>query len=76
MHCVREKNEPYWKVPESRCIMYSVLNNYAVKVEDIINLFSISWDYNKGYAYDVDIQQRIELKNPFGASYVILRNNF
>ena len=57
---VLEKNEPYWKVPESRCIVYSVLNNHDVKVEDIITLFSISWNYNKGYAYDVDLQQRVD----------------
>ena len=57
---VLETNEPYWKVPESRCIVYSVLNNQNVKVADIITLFSISWDYYKGYAYDVDIQQRVD----------------
>lgn len=57
---VLEKNEPYWKLPESRCIVYSILNNQNVTIADIITLFSISWDYNKGYAYDVDIQQRVD----------------
>jgi hypothetical protein len=57
---ILETSEIYWKEPESRCVVYSVLNNQMVKVSDIITFFSISWDYNKGYAYDVDIQQRVD----------------
>lgn len=59
-HIILETNEPYWKEPESSCIVYSVLNNQMVKVSDIIALFPIAWDYKEGCAYNLSIQQQVD----------------
>jgi hypothetical protein len=56
---ILETNEPYWKEPESSCIVYSILNNQMVKLSDIITFFPISWDYKEGSAYNLSIQQEV-----------------
>jgi len=56
---ILETNELYWKEPESRCVVYSVLNNQMVKVSDLITFFPISWDYKEGCAYNLSIQQQV-----------------
>ena len=40
---VLETNESYWKEPSSNNIIYSVLNNKAIKIADFICLFPLSW---------------------------------
>lgn len=60
---VLESNTPYWKDPNSNSIIYSILNNHHVKVANVITLFPISWDYSEGYAYNLDIQQRVNTEN-------------
>ena len=57
---VLETNESYWKVPESRCIVYSILNDQKIRIADIMNLFSVSWEYSEGYVFNVEVQQRVD----------------
>src|SRR5260221_10129623 len=57
---VLEANEPYWKVPKSSCIVYSILNIQKVPIADIITHFPVSWEFSKGYAFNVEIQQRVD----------------
>ncbi len=62
-HIVLETNEPYWKYPECNTIVYSILNNQNIKVGDVIKYFPISWNYSEGYAYNVNIQQRVDTED-------------
>lgn len=58
-----EGDKQYWKYPECNSIVYRILNNRNIKIEAIINLFPISWNYSEGCAYNVDIQQRVDTEN-------------
>ena len=62
-YIVLETNEPYWKYPESNSIVYSILNNQNIKVRDVIKCFPISWNYSEGYAFNVNIQQRVDTED-------------
>lgn len=55
-----ETNEPYWKDLASNSIVYSILNNQNIKIADIITLFPISWNYSESYAYNTEIQRRVD----------------
>jgi len=55
-----EANKPYWKEPECNSIIYSVLNNQNIKISDLLTMSTISWNYSKGYVFNVDIQQRVD----------------
>ena len=60
---ILESNESYWKFPDSNSIVYSVLNNQNVKIQEIVTSFLISWNYSNGYAYNVNIQQRVDTED-------------
>ncbi len=58
-HITLETNEPYWKDPEANNIVYSITNNKNIKIEKLLTLFPISWDYSESSAYNVDIKQNV-----------------
>lgn len=55
-----ESNQSYWKEPENNSIIYSILNNKKTKISQLLTLFPLTWEYSKGYSYNIEIQQRID----------------
>ena len=60
INVILESNTSYWKEPNYNSIIYSILNNNHIKISNLITIFPLSWNYSKGHAYKLDIQQKVE----------------
>src|SRR5690606_7559979 len=60
LHIELRSNKFYEKFPEGNSIIYCVLNNKNIKIQNIIADFLISWNYSESYAYNVNVQQRVD----------------
>lgn len=60
---ILKANKSYWKEPQSSSIIYRIPKNESIKILNLFTLIPISWEYSEGYAFNVDIQKRVDTEN-------------
>jgi hypothetical protein len=63
VNIILKKNEPYWKYPECNDIIYNISNDNFIKISDFIKIFPLTWIYNNGYVYNVNIKQKVYVED-------------